>query len=280
MGYALRHSSRILVIYFFLLTGCSASGGSNYFRNELTNQGPLALSRDNPYVAANLLLAKEIEGSSLVKGFVQYRGAPDAIEVKRRTLAPVRLNFYYLDRAEEYTFEDRRGEWLIKGPDPLPPQSLLQLSSIGRSAGDVPVMLNGNLTSIRRKGTGNAFVAQPQASAYTAPPAQPAAFDINPAPTPSGGPATASVTEESASGDLIHHVTFPGETLRIITTWYTGDVNNTDRIARINGLSNPDTLYIGSKILVPRYLLKTSEALPYAEVENRARAIKAGALGR
>lgn len=279
MGYSNRMTLRAAVVCLFLIFfGCSVSSDSGFLRSELSNQGPLALSRENPYVAANLLLGKELEASPLVKGFIQYRGAPDAIEVKRRTLAPVKLYFFYLDRAEGYVFEDRSGDWLIKGPESLPPQVLLQLSNIPRSNGDVPVILKGGITGIRKRGSGSNFVAQPAPQTFN--PNPPPGLELTAPSLAAGGPATASVTEESASGDLIHHVTFPGETLRIITTWYTGDVNNTDRIARINGLANPDTLYIGSKVLIPRYLSKTTEPLPYAEVENRNRAIKAGAIGK
>ena len=72
---------------------------------------------------------------------------------------------------------------------------------------------------------------------------------------------------ESSSGDIIHKVTFPGETLRIITEWYTGDANNTGRVARINGIEKPDLLKINQTVRIPRYMLKTTKPLPESEIK-------------
>ncbi len=72
--------------------------------------------------------------------------------------------------------------------------------------------------------------------------------------------------QKSASGDLIHTVSFPGETLRIITAWYTGDVNSAGRLARINGIENPNRLVIGQTIRIPRYMLANTSPFPEEEI--------------
>ena len=77
---------------------------------------------------------------------------------------------------------------------------------------------------------------------------------------------TTTTDNDSSSGDVMHRVAFAGETLRIISQWYTGDVGNTGRIARINGIEKPDELAINQAIRIPRYLLRTTEPLPQTEI--------------
>lgn len=266
----------LLVSGLISLASCSFQGSADSFlRSELSNKGPLALSRNNPYVAANLLVGTEMANNQLVRGFLQYRGAPDAIEVKRNLMQPSRIFFFYLDRPEAYLFEQRGSEWIIKGPETIPPNILVKLSSIPRSSADVPLLIGSTVTKVPRVTSPDAALGQ----MFTTPvepltEAAPLGTQETTPPEfqPGGG---GSTVEETPSGDLIHRVSFPGETLRIITTWYTGDVNNTDRIARINGLANPNTLYLDSKILIPRYLLKTTQPLPASEVAERNRAAAA-----
>ena len=83
---------------------------------------------------------------------------------------------------------------------------------------------------------------------------------------PSDGPEA----ELSPRGDLVHYVTFPGETLSMIARWYTGDRTNAGRIARMNGLPNPDQLRIGDSVVVPKYLLATTKRLTATAVEELA----------
>jgi len=60
---------------------------------------------------------------------------------------------------------------------------------------------------------------------------------------------------------FVHTVKYSGETLSIISIWYTGDVNNW----RILENNNPHIAYnkmaAGDKIFIPEYLLKTREPL-------------------
>jgi hypothetical protein len=59
----------------------------------------------------------------------------------------------------------------------------------------------------------------------------------------------------------IHTVKYPGETLRIISKWYTGDVNNWEALAEANPNINHEKMPAGSKIFIPENLLKTTEPL-------------------
>ena len=84
-------------------------------------------------------------------------------------------------------------------------------------------------------------------------------------------PAAETSSSEMLGGDVIHKVSYTGETLRIISAWYTGDPANAGRIARINDINNPNLLFLGQTIRLPRYLLLRSDPLPQEEVEkNRA----------
>ena len=62
--------------------------------------------------------------------------------------------------------------------------------------------------------------------------------------------------EISPKGDLVHYVTFPGETLSMVARWYTRERSNAGSLARINRLRNPDKLSLGDVIVVPSYMLK------------------------
>ncbi|RIL09841.1 MAG: hypothetical protein DCC75_05645, partial [Proteobacteria bacterium] len=67
--------------------------------------------------------------------------------------------------------------------------------------------------------------------------------------------------ELSPKGDLVHYVTYPGETLSNIARWYTFERDNAARIARINDLKNPDQLSPGDTIVIPAYMLKNKVRL-------------------
>ncbi|MCC6220881.1 MAG: hypothetical protein IT291_06550 [Deltaproteobacteria bacterium] len=76
--------------------------------------------------------------------------------------------------------------------------------------------------------------------------------------------------EVLTSGDIIHRVTYQGENVGTIARWYTGDISNTGRIARINDLNEHNALPLGSRVRIPRYLLTTNLPLPYAQVGPQA----------
>jgi hypothetical protein len=60
---------------------------------------------------------------------------------------------------------------------------------------------------------------------------------------------------------FIHTVEYSGETLRIISKWYTGDVNNWEALANANPSIDYEKLMKGSRIFIPENLLKRSKPL-------------------
>ncbi len=68
--------------------------------------------------------------------------------------------------------------------------------------------------------------------------------------------------ERNIRGDIIHTVKSPKETLQAISTWYTGDPKNTGILQKINHIKDPQALELGTKIVVPRRLIKRIKAMP------------------
>ena len=60
----------------------------------------------------------------------------------------------------------------------------------------------------------------------------------------------------------VHKVRWSGETLSVITQWYTGTYKNWDTVARANPDLNPELISYGDDILIPADLLKTNEPMP------------------
>ncbi len=79
---------------------------------------------------------------------------------------------------------------------------------------------------------------------------------------------SAKALGEAFPNDIIHQVSYPKETLRMISRWYTDTPRNAGRIARINGIENPDSLKIGQEVRVPGYLLKRIDPMPEKQVEK------------
>ena len=61
----------------------------------------------------------------------------------------------------------------------------------------------------------------------------------------------------------VHEVRWPGETLSVISLWYTGSLKNWKTINKANPDLNPKLMFIGYKILIPLDILKTSKPMPY-----------------
>jgi LysM repeat protein len=59
-----------------------------------------------------------------------------------------------------------------------------------------------------------------------------------------------------------HNIRWPGETLSLISKWYTGRYTNWKKLAYHNPEINPNRINIGQKIYIPVTLLKTREPLP------------------
>lgn len=59
-----------------------------------------------------------------------------------------------------------------------------------------------------------------------------------------------------------HRICWPGETLSLISKWYTGKYTNWKKIVNHNPEINPKRIKIGQTIYIPDKMLRTREALP------------------
>lgn len=123
-----------LVAAILLGIGCATS---NSAFTSLVNQGIVPVSSDNPFVGANLYLAKEMEDSLYLYSFLKSRGAPRAIELRGASQTPDQLSLYYSKTNEVYhaTLQldriSRTKEWIIRGPYAVERDSYRPLSQLG-----------------------------------------------------------------------------------------------------------------------------------------------------
>lgn len=72
---------------------------------------------------------------------------------------------------------------------------------------------------------------------------------------------------ESSTRYLYHTVTYPGETLGLIASWYTGSVQNWEEIANENSGIKANKIRIGDTVRIPEDLLSRREPLTKKAVE-------------
>ena len=300
-----RHAAvcRIYILAFSGLilfsAGCSFTDKAS-LRDELVNSGPITIDQKNPFVVGNQFLQSEEKKSEILRKFVEFRGRPSAVEVRKRYFGQWKIYMFYLDRREAYLLDESADDWIVRGPEKIPNDILATLrsstvsngtafekasddkeSELGQplaEAAEGDLLEQESLPSLRAtekklKPLRSEMKELPARKTSVKSPPAPGIFENEPEPEipePSGALAgleeVAPNLHEAPSGDMIHTVTFPGETLRIITAWYTGDVNSASRLARINGISNPDRLAIGQTIRIPRYMLANTSPFPEAEI--------------
>jgi hypothetical protein len=268
-----------LTIVLFVLTGCISTRTDNAFLLSLKNRGAVPLSSSNPFLAGNILLSKEMNRSPDLYGFVQSRGTPQALEVSKKWSGPATLQLYYLDKNEYYTAEESGSTWIVNGPQKIPLQGVALLKSL-TEFGQKNAALELNPPKVQPTPTVTIpAMAKPPVQEPLAPvlaettPEYPERSMTVPTQVPDStvDPVVTRIktiskgltekAELSPRGDIVHHVTYPGETLSIISRWYTLDVRNTGRIARINALNNPSQLDLGDTIIIPSYLVKNNKYL-------------------
>lgn len=71
-----------------------------------------------------------------------------------------------------------------------------------------------------------------------------------------------SWAKRSKTDYYYHKVRYSGETLSIISQWYTRDAENWQALARSNPQLNPNHIKIGTIIKIPENLLHTNKPLP------------------
>lgn len=247
----MRVVNRILILYFLtliLLSGCASLQSSAVGRDNLVNRGPVVVSATNPYLASNMLLAKETELSPTLRGFLKIKGKPEILAIQKEIFQPYFIYFYYPSQKERYVLEEINGDWVIRGPEVLASDSLRTLANM--PVANMPV----NLNQLAKKSE-----------------VEEGDFSENPAeetPSPEIPPtAKRELVADDVDGDILHLVKYQGETLRLIAGWYTGQPDNAARIARINGFKNANALILDQKIRIPRYLVTKDTKLTKDDVD-------------
>jgi hypothetical protein len=93
---------------------------------------------------------------------------------------------------------------------------------------------------------------------------------VAPPPTEHEAPPPSQVKAEPKPREthIAHTVKWSGETLSIISLWYTGNQGNWKAIAQTNANLDPNRIYVGNEILIPVGLVKTQNSLPKEFVDR------------
>ena len=90
-------------------------------------------------------------------------------------------------------------------------------------------------------------------------------------------PPSSMMMEETAASEtgrllnndnFIHTVSLEGETLSIIAKWYTGELDNWKVLAEANPDIDPNRIFIGNEIAIPRELMITKDPLPQSFIDE------------
>jgi len=248
-----------------LFSGCSALQTQEInLRDNLANRGPVSLSKSNPYIASNILLSKEVESNSTLKGFLKVRGNPDAVEVKKVLLRPYLMYFFYVANKEVYILEEANRDWIIRGPQSIPEPVLEVLEVLVPKKESDPQ--GETSTGIELESSAIVIERQSEIPDEGAEIVKPMKSEALPAPQ-TNTPAK-EVATDTVEADIIHKVKFGGETLRLISEWYTGKAETAGRIARINGMGDANVLVLDQTIRIPRYLVTNATPLTKDRVEK------------
>ncbi|MCK5230320.1 MAG: LysM peptidoglycan-binding domain-containing protein [Desulfobulbaceae bacterium] len=71
-----------------------------------------------------------------------------------------------------------------------------------------------------------------------------------------------------SSGYYTHTVKLPGESLSIIAKWFTGDLKNWETLAKYNPTINPNRIFLGDKIQIPRPLMIRHDRMTQKFIEE------------
>ncbi len=93
---------------------------------------------------------------------------------------------------------------------------------------------------------------------------------IPPAMMKTKKPLPRKVAAKSLKNYFAHTVRQPGEKLTNIAGWYTGDVGNSEALAKANRDIDPEFLLVGNEIYIPSDLLKTRKPLHQKSIQVSA----------
>ena len=71
-----------------------------------------------------------------------------------------------------------------------------------------------------------------------------------------------------SSGYYTHTVKLPGESLSIIAKWFTGDLKNWETLAKHNPTINPNRIFLGDKIRIPRHIMIRHDRMTQEFIEE------------
>jgi hypothetical protein len=83
-------------------------------------------------------------------------------------------------------------------------------------------------------------------------------------------PLPRKVAAKSLKNYFAHTVRQPGEKLTHIASWYTGDIGNSEALAKANPDIDPEFLLVGNEIFIPSDLLKTRKPLHQKSIQVSA----------
>lgn len=261
--------STLFLNFFFILllagaTSCAPQFQSNSLGSSLNNRGAVTLSAEDPYVPTNIFLAEQSERFPLLKQFLLERGGPDALEVETPLLGNSLLHLYYLASKETFQLVKKNESWFIGGPFEIPAATLTTLQSSGAKPKTMPVLLTAQQLAEYQPQQPS---AAPPVKKKAASPEQTSVSAIDDVPIKRLS-ATPPTPTQFPDEDVTHQVKFEGESFSVLAAWYTGDAENAQRLARINGIKNPGNLKLNQKIRIPRYLLKTPHPPTKAELRK------------
>jgi hypothetical protein len=64
-------------------------------------------------------------------------------------------------------------------------------------------------------------------------------------------------------------VTWPGESLYLISSWYTGNGENWKVLAQSNPQLDPDRIHLGESIRIPENIVQTKKPLPHDFIQGK-----------
>lgn len=288
---------KILLFLFGIALLAACTSNSDIEPQEIIDAGILPLSSTDPFVGANVFVAKEMERSSYLHHFVESHGAPDAIEVLDRNLEPLKVLLFYTKESAVYSMLPRQREkqrqWIIRGPFQMNWKDLKELRRLEGKIDKKPTLFVWGREV--RYGTS---VQQPVAKVIhpVIPPA--------PAPTPKKKVRKSVVkqkkvseeeiarkrelalltldpkkfkplntdqqailiskgyVERASNGDAVHTVRREDETLELLAKWYTKSATNAAAIAKANNLEPDSALLIGTTVSIPIGILKNIKVMP------------------
>lgn len=245
----------------------------------LLNRGIMPVSEDNPYMGANLFLAKEMEQSVYLYNFMRDKGAPQGIELKGSDEDDVEAHFYYTSTPEEYVAKpaprqksrvmNTRREWIIIGPFAVERDNYRAVESLQRTSGGAFEIFGkreflgvgpAKASSERLKPV---FIPTPVPTKRPVKRKPATATAVTATPSPRGPlnldqqalKEAQEMAPRDPQGDVVHTVTSKTETLQSIAQWYTSQGGNAKEIATKNALPLDAKLNPGAKVIVPKSLV-------------------------